>query len=678
MSNNILQSKRLWLHILLAFLFLGVNSSSAASSLASRLQGYILLQVESVGEAWYVIPKEQQRVYMKDGAVAYQIMREVSLGITNANLAKIPIGIEARFNDVDTDSDGLSDKLEEGLETDPNKADTDNDGFKDGEEINNNFSPVGPNKLVYDQNLVNRLSGYILLQVEKQGQAWYVNPKDGKRYYMQDGPAAYNIMRYLSLGINNVNLNLIPKSSRVFKVDTSGANSSNQGNQGNNNNSTSTPSGNSQGSQDNNNSIPTPPANNPGDNNPGDSADGGGGGGGAGAVTNPPATPNTPADTQEPSVPSNLTASASGTQISLSWSASTDGVGVSGYQILRSSSNGGPYTLLTTSNTNSYTNTNLSVGTYYYVVRAYDAALNYSSNSNQANATIVASTDMQAPTNPTALSASASGTQITLSWLASTDNVAVARYSIERSLSASSGFQELNTSTNTSYVDTGLSSNTTYYYRLRAQDTSANYSNYTNVINTTTGAVDTQSPTTPTSLSNSVSGTQVSLSWSASTDATGVTGYNILRSTTNGSGYSLLTTSATNSYTNTNLANNTYYYVVQAYDAAGNTSSNSNQTTAVINVDSPPTTPNVLSIYANGNQISLTWTPSTDNVVSYSVERSLSPLSGFGVVATVNNTSYTNNNLNNSTTYYYRVRALDAFSAYSNYSSVVNATTDGV
>ncbi|MDQ5970612.1 MAG: hypothetical protein QG603_389, partial [Patescibacteria group bacterium] len=32
----------------------------------------------------------------------------------------------------------------------------------------------------------------------------------------------------------------------------------------------------------------------------------------------------------------------------------------------------------------------------------------------------------------------------------------------------------------------------------------------------------------------------------------------------------------------------------------------------------------------------------------------------------------------NSTTYYYRVRALDAFSAYSNYSSVVNATTDGV
>jgi fibronectin type 3 domain-containing protein len=312
------------------------------------------------------------------------------------------------------------------------------------------------------------------------------------------------------------------------------------------------------------------------------------------------------------------------------------------------------------------------------VVKAYDAALNYSSNSNQANATIVASTDTQAPTTPTALSAAASGTQITLSWLASTDNVAVSRYSIERSLSASSGFQELNTSTNTSYVDTGLVSNTTYYYRLRAQDTSANYSNYTNVINTTTGAVDTQSPTTPTSLSNSVSGTQVSLSWSASTDATGVTGYNILRSTTNGSGYSLLTTSATNSYTNTNLANNTYYYVVQAYDGFGNTSSNSNQTTAVINVDSPPTTPNVLSIYANGNQISLTWTPSTDNVVSYSVERSLSPLSGFGVVATVNNTSYTNNNLNNSTTYYYRVRALDAFSAYSNYSSVVNATTDGV
>ncbi|MDQ5938655.1 MAG: hypothetical protein QG642_345, partial [Patescibacteria group bacterium] len=220
MLKHIFKTKILWLGLLLLGLLFGVNYSLAASSLASRLQGYILLQVESLGEAWYVIPKEEKMVYMKDGAVAYQIMREVSLGITNANLAKIPVGIEARFNDVDTDSDGLSDKLEEGLETDPLKADTDNDGFKDGEEIKNNYSPLGPNKLVYDQNLVNRLKGYILLQVEKQGQAWYVNPKDGKRYYMQDGPAAYNIMRYLSLGITNANLNLIPKSSRVFNVDT--------------------------------------------------------------------------------------------------------------------------------------------------------------------------------------------------------------------------------------------------------------------------------------------------------------------------------------------------------------------------------------------------------------------------------------------------------------------------
>ena len=57
-----------------------------------------------------------------------------------------------------------------------------------------------------DTNLVNRLKGKILLQVEKNGEAWYVNPNDGKRYYMKNGETAYQIMRNLSLGITNANL----------------------------------------------------------------------------------------------------------------------------------------------------------------------------------------------------------------------------------------------------------------------------------------------------------------------------------------------------------------------------------------------------------------------------------------------------------------------------------------
>ena len=52
-------------------------------------------------------------------------------------------------------------------------------------------------------------SGQILLQVESRGEAWYINPDDGKRYYMKDGPAAYQIMRFLSLGISNTDLSQI-------------------------------------------------------------------------------------------------------------------------------------------------------------------------------------------------------------------------------------------------------------------------------------------------------------------------------------------------------------------------------------------------------------------------------------------------------------------------------------
>jgi hypothetical protein len=55
------------------------------------------------------------------------------------------------------------------------------------------------------------MKGKILLQVELHGEAWYVNPKDGKRYYMPDGPSAYNIMKNLGEGISNANIEKIPK-----------------------------------------------------------------------------------------------------------------------------------------------------------------------------------------------------------------------------------------------------------------------------------------------------------------------------------------------------------------------------------------------------------------------------------------------------------------------------------
>src|SRR5438309_4804397 len=137
-------------------------------------------------------------------------------------------------------------------------------------------------------------------------------------------------------------------------------------------------------------------------------------------VTAPP-----PPDTTPPTVPTGLTATAvSSSQINLSWTASSDNVGVSGYRVYR----GG--TQIATTSTTSFANTGLSASTTYsYTVAAYDAAGNLSAQSSSASATTPAPPDTTPPTVPAGLTASAvSSSQINLSWTASSDNVGVSGY----------------------------------------------------------------------------------------------------------------------------------------------------------------------------------------------------------------------------------------------------------
>ena len=179
-------------------------------SLVARVKGRILLQAEANGEAWYVEPLSSNKFYLADGTSAYAALRKFGLGITNANLVKIPVGTDTRFVMDDTDGDGLPDKLEEGLGTDLFNSDTDGDGVSDADEVlKKNTNPLSTGRLSYNTSLTNRLKGRILLQTESRGEAWYVNPVDGKRYYLANGPAAYQIMRFLSLGITNTDLRKI-------------------------------------------------------------------------------------------------------------------------------------------------------------------------------------------------------------------------------------------------------------------------------------------------------------------------------------------------------------------------------------------------------------------------------------------------------------------------------------
>lgn len=178
--------------------------------LVKRVKGKILLQVEGNGEAWYVDPQSENKLYMKDGLAAYDIMKALGLGISNVNLEKIPIGLQEKlFNLTDTDSDNIPDKTEEAVGTNPNKADSDGDGVDDKTEILGGYKPGEGKKYSYDSALINKLKGRILLQVESKGEAWYINPTDGKRYYLGDPGTAYNVMKFLSLGIKNNDLRKI-------------------------------------------------------------------------------------------------------------------------------------------------------------------------------------------------------------------------------------------------------------------------------------------------------------------------------------------------------------------------------------------------------------------------------------------------------------------------------------
>ena len=95
--------------------------------------------------------------------------------------------------------------------------------------------------------------------------------------------------------------------------------------------------------------------------------------------------------------------------------------------------------------------------------------------------------DTTPPTAPASLRATALGTQINLTWAASTDNVAVVDYQVERCQGAGCNtFVQVATPTGTAFADTGLLTSTSYSYRVRATDAAGNLSGYSNTASATT------------------------------------------------------------------------------------------------------------------------------------------------------------------------------------------------
>ncbi|MCA9375470.1 MAG: metallophosphoesterase [Candidatus Doudnabacteria bacterium] len=150
--------------LLLAMVFLGHSTASAATtstSLGERLAGRILLDVEQNGEAWYVSTSTGSRYYLGRPTDAFRLMRLLGLGISDADLARVPIEGSA----------------EEG-----------------------------------DAALRERLSGRIVLQVEQNGEAWYIDPVSLQRSYLGRPSDAFDIMVAKGLGISSANLERVRPS----------------------------------------------------------------------------------------------------------------------------------------------------------------------------------------------------------------------------------------------------------------------------------------------------------------------------------------------------------------------------------------------------------------------------------------------------------------------------------
>lgn len=155
--------------LLFIFLIFSWPFYAQAVNLAKDLSGCILLDVQGKGEAWYIYPSDLKRYYLGRPLDAYNIMRQLGLGIAELDFQKI---------------------AQAGM-------------------------PV-----TGDLTLARRLAGRIILRTESHGEAWYIYPKDLKKYYLGRPADAWSIMRQLSLGITRDNLAKIHKPGVTESINS--------------------------------------------------------------------------------------------------------------------------------------------------------------------------------------------------------------------------------------------------------------------------------------------------------------------------------------------------------------------------------------------------------------------------------------------------------------------------
>ncbi len=343
--------------------------------------------------------------------------------------------------------------------------------------------------------------------------------------------------------------------------------------------------------------------------------------------------------------PSAAKASPSGyNSIQLNWNGLP---GTTNYEIWRSTSRDGTYTRAGITASTSFTNTGLATDkTYFFKVRACQAVdgVNYYS----AWSDIVSAKPIPVPpSNVKAVATTPSSAKITWDKVTGATN-----YEVWRATSPTGTYARIGLTAATSFTNTGLTTNTTYYYKVRTYQAIGGKSYYS----TWSAIVSAKPiPAPPGNVkATTMSSSSVKITWNT---VTGAKNYEVWRATSPTGTYTRVGMTAATSFTNTGLTvNTTYYYKVRAYLSVGGKYCFS-AWSAIVSAKPVPAPPgNVKATAVSSSSAKITWN-TVAGAKNYEVWRATSPTGTYTRVGMTAATSFTNTGLTVNTTYYYKVRA---------------------
>ena len=362
--------------------------------------------------------------------------------------------------------------------------------------------------------------------------------------------------------------------------------------------------------------------------------------------------------------PSNLkVAEYSNSAIKLTWTKASD---VTGYYVYRST-DGKKYSKIKTlkASTTAYTNTSLTAGKkYYYSIASYKntstGAVAIGPKSSAVNALTISSSKLSYPSGFAVKEVATDA--IKLVWNKSSN---ASGYYIYRSID-NKNFSKIKAlpSSSTSYTNTALYLDTTYYYKI------ASYVNSNGSIGLSAKSPAVNAKTTSTSVSftsKTSTSTTITLNW----DYPSATGYQIYRLDINTGKYVKIASTSAKSYTDKNLSSDRYYnYKVRAYLVSGGITTYSPYNSVSVKT-CLPAVKDFKAVSQTYYSVKLSWTKQ-NGAVNYEIYQ-LSPDSQvYKLITTLNSdvTSYMVDNLTVNTTYKFRIRSVSSSKSYSDYSTL--------